>query len=318
MIRADRLTKRFGPLVAVQDLSFEVVPGEVLGFLGPNGAGKSTTLRILSGWWPASSGAASIAGHDLARDSLRARRQLGYLPESFMAAPELRVVEYLRFRARLKGLDRRTARTRLGAVAERLGLQERLRQPFGALSKGFRQRVGLADALLADPPALLLDEPFGGLDPLQRQDFRKLLRVLAAEGKAVLFSSHVLPEVEDVADRLIVLLHGRSAASGTLAELSAHLAREAPLRVRLAGGAEALEAALQEGGAAACRCALLSRRGQELWLRPEAEDAARRLFRWLAGRDAAVLEFGRAPVGLEEMFRHVIESGERAAAETVP
>jgi len=219
MIRAEKLSKHYGSLVALDQVDLHVSKGEILGFLGPNGAGKSTALRLLSGYLPPTAGKASIAGHDLVQDSLSARAHLGYLPEHFVAPSDLRVGEYLRFRARLKGLTRTEAKTQIAAVAKRLAISERLRQPFLALSKGFRQRIGLADALLGDPPALLLDEPFSGLDPLQREEFRLILRGLADDGKAILFSSHVLPEVEEIADRILVLVGGRARAVGSLADL---------------------------------------------------------------------------------------------------
>lgn len=302
MIRAERLSKRFGPLAAVEDLSFEVARGEVLGFLGPNGAGKSTTLRILSGYWPPSSGRASIDGCDLTDRSLAARRRLGYLPEAFAAPPELRVGEYLRFRAGLKGLPRRARGPRIGEVAEQLGLSERLRQPFGALSKGFRQRVGLADALLHRPAALLLDEPFSGLDPLQRVEFRGKLAELARAGHAILFSSHVLPEVDEVADRLLILHRGRCRALGRREELVAAARAEAPWRVQLAGDATALAA----GAGALPGVALLRAEGAVLWLRLADAPARQGLFLWLARQGVDVLEFRAQEPSLEDLFRRLV------------
>lgn len=301
MIRAEHLVKRFGDLLALDGVSLEVRPGEILGFLGPNGAGKSTTIRILSGWLPPSSGKASVAGHDLVADSLAARRAVGYLPENFAAPHELRVGEYLAYRAELKGARPRQARERARAVAGEFALADRWRQPFGTLSKGFRQRVGLADALLADPPALLLDEPFSGLDPVQRQEFREALRGLAARGKAILFSSHVLPEVRDLASRLLVLHRGRCAAAGTLDELQSRLQRGAPLRV-LARGVQAGERVATIASAhgyerervEAATGAVLLRAG------PAADRAA--LFRALAAGGCAVEEFHTEAPDLEQLF----------------
>ena len=318
MIRAEKLTKRYGNLVAVDAVDFTVAPGEVLGFLGPNGAGKSTTLRILSGFLPPTSGRASIAGHDLAGDALAARQATGYLPENFTAPSDLRVAEYLRFRAALKGLDRRSARRRASEVAERLGLQDRLRQTFAALSKGYRQRVGLADALLADPPALLLDEPFSGLDPLQRQEFRGVLHGLAADGKAVLFSSHVLPEVEELAHRVLVLNRGRACGAGTLAELQQTLAAETRLRVVFetpldAAAAQSLDAAAKRLAAEAVSLGaeLLSAEGTELLVRLDRPEARGALFRWLADQQLPVAEFRAQRPDLEHLFRALV--GEEAA-----
>ncbi|TAH38515.1 MAG: ABC transporter ATP-binding protein [Planctomycetota bacterium] len=308
MIRADRLSKRFGPVSAVEDLSFEVAAGEILGFLGPNGAGKSTTLRMLSGYWPPSSGAAAIAGLDLAQSSLAARRRLGYLPEAFAAPPELRVSEYLRFRAGLKGLAGRERRARVQEVAQQLGLTERLRQTCGSLSKGYRQRVGLADALLNRPPALLLDEPFTGLDPLQRVEFRDQLAQLAREGHAILFSSHVLPEVDALAERVLILHRGRCAALGSRAELIQAAREEAPLRVVTAGDGAALEQALL--GLAAWR--LLRREGGALTLQAQGAAERQSLFQWLAQRREPMLEFRVLEPSLEDLFRRLVGPQEPA------
>ncbi|RMH00744.1 MAG: ABC transporter ATP-binding protein [Planctomycetota bacterium] len=313
MIRVRGLTKRYGPIMAVRDLSFEVRPGEVLGFLGPNGAGKTTTLRILGGFLPPSAGEAAVAGHDLTRASIPARRATGYLPENFAAPPELRVGEYLRFRAGLKGLGGRARRRRCAEVAELLGFGDRLRQPFAALSKGFRQRVGLADALLADPPALLLDEPFGGLDPLQRVEFRAfLLRLAHDQEKAVLFSSHVLPEVGQVADRILVLDRGRMLACGSRGELLARLEQAPRLRLRLAGGAAAgLAAALPE---AFPGLTVLAAEADGLLLRLADAGQVSALFRWLAGRPEEVVAFQPEEPDLEELFRVLVAGGGEEAA----
>ncbi|MAW59660.1 MAG: hypothetical protein CMJ94_02355 [Planctomycetes bacterium] len=302
MIEAEALTKRYGSLTAVDALTFGVEPGEILGFLGPNGAGKSTTLRILSGFQPPSSGRARIDGCDLQDASLQARQRIGYLPENFVAPPELRVGEYLRFRARLKGLKRGEARQRAARVVETLGLEDRVRQPFAALSKGYRQRVGLADALLADPPALLLDEPFGGLDPVQRQDFRNFLRELAGQGKAVLFSSHVLPEVEEIADRVLIIHHGKARADGELARLQQRAADEAPVQFRTSHVDEAFLTALR-GFLLESEADSLQVDGIQLRLRPV--DGARRqaLFRWLAAQEVEVAEFRTLTPTLEDLFR---------------
>jgi len=301
MIRAEHLVKRFGDLVALDGVSLEVRPGEILGFLGPNGAGKSTTIRILSGWLPPTRGSASVNGHDLVTDSLAARRAVGYLPEQFAAPHEMRVGEYLGYRAELKGARPRIARERARAVAEELGLSERWRQPFGTLSKGFRQRVGLADALLADPPALLLDEPFSGLDPVQRQDFRESLRGLAARGKAILFSSHVLPEVRDLATRLLVLHRGRCAAVGTLDELQRKLQRSAPLRV-LARGEGATERVTALASAHGFEPERIEAATGAVLLRALATADRSALFRALAAEACAVEEFHTEAPDLEQLF----------------
>lgn len=307
MIEADSLTKRYNRLTAVAELSFRVEPGEILGFLGPNGAGKSTTLRILSGYLPPTAGRARVDGFDLQDQSLAARRRIGYLPENFVAPPELRVGEYLRFRARLKGLPRRRALHRVQEVAERLALLDRLRQPFGALSKGYRQRVGLADALLSEPPAILLDEPFGGLDPLQRQEFRRFLRELAEAGKAILFSSHVLPEVEQITDRVLILHHGRARAEGELEKLQKQAIEQAPVQFRTtedaAPLATPLAAFLTESEAAS-----LERLGDRFQLLPDSAERRQQLFRWLGSQPVTIAEFRTLTPTLDDLFRSLTES----------
>lgn len=309
MIEAEALTKRYGPLTAVAQLSFRVQPGEILGFLGPNGAGKSTTLRILSGYLPPSSGRARIDGHDLQDASLRARQSLGYLPEAFVAPPELRVGEYLRFRAKLKGLKAKQARARCLEVADGLGLMDRLKQPFSALSKGYRQRVGLADALLADPPALLLDEPFGGLDPRQRQEFRQFLRGLAERGKAILFSSHVLPEVEEIADRVLILHRGQSRADGELEDLQRRALNEAPVQFRTAGFGEDFHAALTTFLTAQEQADLVIE-GDLVRVHPDSAERRQALFGWLGKQDIQVLEFRTLTPTLDDLFRTMTEDQE--------
>ncbi len=305
MIRAASLCKHFGPVRAVEGLSFTVAPGEILGFLGPNGAGKTTTLRILAGFLPPTSGQVSVAEHDLTQASLAARRALGYLGEAFAAPSELRVGEYLRYRAALKGLPRRARLPRVTELARQLGFQDRLRQPFGALSKGFRQRIGLADALLADPPALLLDEPFGGLDPLQRLDFRNFLRDLASSGKAILFSSHVLPEVEMLADRILILDRGRMRALGERQELLDRLGARRRLRVLSEGNREALLQAVRSAYPDG-RAELLA--DGTLLVTLGRGRSAPEFFSWLAARGEPVLEFGPETTHLEELFRLLLES----------
>ncbi|MCZ2341049.1 MAG: ABC transporter ATP-binding protein [Bacteroidales bacterium] len=218
MIRVDHLTKYYGEYPAVRDVSFEVPKGRVVGFLGPNGAGKSTTMRILAGFLTASSGQATIAGKDVFSDPIAVRRQIGYMPENCPLYPELRVDEYLKFRAGLKGLGWSARRKRIDYVLERCWLSDVRRQLVGTLSKGYRQRVGLADALLADPPVLILDEPTAGLDPTQIRETRKLIRELGRE-HTMLLSTHILTEVEMACDSVIIIYQGKVAEDGTLAEV---------------------------------------------------------------------------------------------------
>jgi ABC-2 type transport system ATP-binding protein len=218
MIVVEHLTKYYGEYPAVRDVSFEVPRGRVVGFLGPNGAGKSTTMRILAGFLTATGGRARIAGHDVFADPIAVRRNIGYMPESCPLYPELRVSEYLKFRAGLKGLGWSARRKRIDYVIERCWLTDVRRQLVGTLSKGYRQRVGLADALLADPPVLILDEPTAGLDPAQIRETRKLVRELGTQ-HTMLLSTHILSEVEMTCDSVVVIYQGRVVEDGTLADV---------------------------------------------------------------------------------------------------
>ncbi|MFM7297614.1 MAG: ABC transporter ATP-binding protein, partial [Planctomycetota bacterium] len=235
MITVRDLTRRFGPHTANEGLSFHLEPGEVVGFLGPNGAGKSTTMRILSGYLPATSGSAEVAGFDVLRSSLEVRKRIGYLPESVPLYAEHRVEEMLDFQGRLHGLSRSERRTRIPRVLERAGIADRSRAIIGGLSRGQRQRVGIAVALLPDPQVLILDEPTSGLDPLQRLEMRKLLVELGRE-HTVLLSSHILPEIEAVCPRVIILSKGRIAADGTKDDLVRSLGGGARLRLEAVVG----------------------------------------------------------------------------------
>jgi len=219
VIKVQNIVKRYGPALVVDNVSFEVEKGEIVGFLGPNGAGKTTTMRILTGYLPATAGAASIAGHDVFHASIEARRNIGYLPEGVPLYPEMRVEEYLLFRARIKGVSRSNLKTRLGDVLDRCGIKDVRRQLTGSLSKGYRQRVGLADALIHDPPVLILDEPTVGLDPNQIRQVRSLIRNLG-ETHTILLSTHILPEVEMVCERVLIIHQGRLAFGDSLENIA--------------------------------------------------------------------------------------------------
>ncbi len=237
MIRVSHLSRRFGGLLALDDVSFEVGRGEVVGFLGPNGAGKTTAMRILAGFLPATSGAASLAGFDVLSQSLEVRKRIGYLPESVPLYREHRVTEMLEFHARLHRLPRERRRHRIVEVLEQVGVRDRERDLIGSLSRGLRQRVALAVALLSDPEILILDEPTSGLDPLQRIEVRALLSGLG-ERRTVLLSSHILPEVEAACPRVIVLHRGRIVADGAPADLVSKLSGASFVRVEAAVGSD--------------------------------------------------------------------------------
>ena len=214
MIKVENLTKRYAGHTAIKDLSFEVEKGEIMGFLGPNGAGKSTTMRILASFLPPTSGRASIAGFDVFAQSLEARSHLGYMAENVPLYNDMRVTEYLDYRAALKGVPHRRVSERVGDVKELCGLKEVEKKLIGALSKGYRQRVGLADALLAEPDLLILDEPTIGLDPNQIRQVRELIKNLGKQ-HTILLSTHILPEVEMTCSRVIIIHKGQIEACDT-------------------------------------------------------------------------------------------------------
>jgi ABC-2 type transport system ATP-binding protein len=222
MIEVCHLTKRYARHEAVRDISFSVGRGEVVGFLGPNGAGKTTTMRMLTGYLPPSSGTVAVAGLDVFRDSVEARAKIGYMPENVPLYEDMRVREYLKFRAQLKGLRGGRVRERVSAVIETCGLEPVRRRMIGTLSKGYRQRVGLADALVHDPELLILDEPTNGLDPNQIRQIRSLIRRLG-ESRTVLLSTHILHEVEMTCGRVIIIDQGRIKAADTPANLTARM-----------------------------------------------------------------------------------------------
>ncbi|MFO0553373.1 MAG: ABC transporter ATP-binding protein [Polyangiaceae bacterium] len=243
MIEVTHLSKEYGSFLAVDDLSFSVAAGEVAGFLGPNGAGKSTTLRILAGFLGATRGDVRINGHSVANDSMRARESLGYMPETSPLYPEMRVGEYLTFRAELKGVARSARKANVARAVEDAGLKDSERVLIGHLSKGFRQRVGLADALVASPPLLILDEPTAGLDPNQIREVRALIQRLS-ERHTILVSTHILSEVEAMCTRAVVIARGKLVAEGTLDELRA-LRRPRSVRLRVRGSASAAKRAAE-------------------------------------------------------------------------
>jgi ABC-2 type transport system ATP-binding protein len=243
VIRVSELTKAYGQTLAVDRVSFEVEKGKVVGFLGPNGAGKSTTLKILTCYMPPTSGGASINDFDIFKQSEQVRENLGYLPENCPLYTEMKVEEYLDFRGRLRKLPRALRRKRIDYVIERCWLGSVRRRLISHLSKGFRQRVGLADALLHDPPVLILDEPTVGLDPTQIRETRKLIRDLGGQ-HTIMLSTHILPEVEAVCDRAIVISSGRIVAQGTPEELRSSRRMQARVLVECRGPSKEVEIAL--------------------------------------------------------------------------
>ena len=217
MIEVENLTKNYGPFQALKGISFRINKGEVIGFLGPNGAGKTTTMRILTCFMPASSGNATVAGYDVFKQSLEVRKHIGYLPESVPLYPEMTVTGYLKFVSKIKGVQRNKRAERLDVAIESCGLIERRSQIIGQLSKGYRQRVGLAQALIHDPDVIVLDEPTAGLDPRQIIEIRELIKALGKE-HTIILSTHILPEASMTCERLIVINDGKIAGSVRLSQ----------------------------------------------------------------------------------------------------
>ncbi len=261
MIEVDNLTKYFGPVLAVDHISFSVNRGEIVGFLGPNGAGKTTSMRILTTYLPASEGSAKVAGFDVMNESMQVRRNIGYLPESVPLYPEMRVEEYLLYRARLKNVERSVRQSRIEYVLERCRIREVRRRLLSTLSKGYRQRVGLADALVHDPDILILDEPTSGLDPLQIRETLNLIRQLG-DKHTILLSTHILSEVEAVCRRVIIISSGRIGLDKKLSELDSEgnvisVEARGPLEqvlnaLRTTPGVEQVTGRAIEGGLVAC------------------------------------------------------------------
>ena len=237
MLEIRQLVKRFGPLLAVDDVSFTVPRGEVLGFLGPNGAGKSTTMKMITGFLAPTAGTAIICGYDIGTQPIAAKRHIGYLPEGAPAYPDMTPADFLDFIAHIRGYSGDEAKRRIGRVVEMIRIGEVLHQPIETLSKGFKRRVGVAQALLHDPSVLILDEPTDGLDPNQKYQMRKIITAMRPE-KAIIISTHLLEEVEAVCSRAIIIAHGRVLADGTPTELAQRSRQHNSVRLGIASGAD--------------------------------------------------------------------------------
>jgi len=298
MIDVENLTKRYGRFVALDGISFQAVEGEILGFLGPNGAGKTTTMRILTGYTPPTSGRASVAGFDVFDDSLEMRRHVGYLPETVPLYRDMTVRGYVDYIAQLHGIADR--RRRVDEVLEQVGMHDRQRSLIRTLSKGMRQRVGLAQALVHDPEVLILDEPTIGLDPQQVQDVRRLIHTLG-ERRTVLLSTHILSEAEQLCDRIAIIDRGRIIAVGTPAELQSQLQRGRRLFVRVGSGVSTNDMLRLIKAVPGVEQVQAERGGYVVTVRDGA-DARPALASAIVGHGAALLELRPLALTLEEMF----------------
>ena len=303
MIEAAGLARRYGEFTAVEGISFSIADGEILGMLGPNGAGKTTTIRMITGFLPPTAGQVTINGHDLFREPNRARREIGYLPENVALYPEMRVSEYLGYRTKLEGMPRQDAKGAIEETVDRCLLGEVRNQIIGTLSKGYRQRVGLAAAILHGPRVLVLDEPTVGLDPKQIIAIRELIRELGRE-RTLLLSTHILSEVEQLCARVLIIDRGRIVAEGTPSELRAQSQGHTAVQVTLKGTVEAAESGLRALDGV-LDVTTLDAGGGDSSYRLEAEpgaDLREDVFRTAVASDWTLLELVEQRVSLEDVF----------------
>ena len=316
MIEVQNLTKRYGAFTAIRDVSFSVAPGEIVGFLGPNGAGKSTTMRILSCFMPASGGTAKVAGYDVFRESMEVRRRIGYLPENVPLYNDMRVAPYLDFVAEAKGVPRSTRKRRIAEVMDRCLITDMQNRLIRNLSKGYRQRVGLAQAIVSDPHVLVLDEPTIGLDPRQITEVRNLIKSLAGE-HTVILSTHILPEVSMVCTGVVIINRGEIVAQGPIDRLVEEFFPTARVAVEMAGpraavleGVRAIAGVVRVDAVAAdgdgpTRFVVESARGR---------DVRGEIFQLAAQQKWNLLELRPVGMTLEEVFMRIVAGEESDAA----
>jgi ABC-2 type transport system ATP-binding protein len=307
MIEVQDLTKYYGPQLAVSRLDFQVAAGEIVGFLGPNGAGKTTTLKILAGFLAPSAGTARINGCDCVTDSLAVRRSLGYVPENVAIYPDLTVTQFLRFAARAKGVAAKAETVEVDRVMAACGLEEVRGKLVAALSKGFRQRLGVAQALLNQPPLLILDEPTIGLDPSQIVEIRQLIKNLEG-AHTVMLSSHILPEVSQLCHRVIIINRGQIVASDTPENLSRQLGHESRVLMTVAGPNDQVEGALQT--VAGVNRVLSQGEGKYLVETDHGRELRPQLARMVVERGWQLLELKSQEFTLEEVFINLVTEEE--------
>ena len=305
MINVRNLTKRYVNINAVDNISFNVEENETVGLLGPNGAGKTTTMRILTCFMPATAGTATVAGFDVFTDSLNVRQQIGYLPENVPLYLDMRVNEYLMFRAKLKNIPRRERRKKIDYCLELTGTSDVQNQITGTLSKGYKQRVGLADTLIHEPKILILDEPTIGLDPNQIMQIRQVIRELG-EKHTVLLSTHILPEVEMVCDRIMIIDKGKIVAMDTPANLMKQLKSSSNVILEMKGDGEKIKSSLS--GIDGVRSVTWNEKGDanEFYVEGSGEDDIREdIFKCIVKDNYILREMKRQPITLEEVFHQI-------------
>jgi len=324
MIQVENLTKDYGPARAVDKVTFNVRKGEVLGFLGPNGAGKSTTMKMLTCFLSPTAGTAKVAGFDVFSDSLEVRRRIGYLPEDTPIYRDMTVLEYLQFAAEMRGMDPKTSRGRIKEIGGRCGLSDVAGKLVGELSKGYRQRLGLAQAMLHDPDILILDEPTSGLDPNQIVEIRSLIKEIGKE-RTVILSTHILPEVQATCSRILIISGGKLVADGTPEALRSREKRGRYRLVLHAGGAafrapeaaqEAIRGSLARlGGVGACQAVTGEDGAYTFGVDAATSDDLRPvLFKAAVDNKWTLLELVRESVSLEDVFRN-LTTGDEARPE---
>lgn len=314
MIEVRNLTKHYGPVTAIRDVSFDVAPGQIVGFLGPNGAGKSTTMRILSCFMPASGGTARVAGYDVFGESMEVRRRIGYLPESVPLYTDMRVVRYLEFVAEMKGVPRGERRRRIADVMDRCRIADVQQRLIGTLSKGYRQRVGLAQAIVSDPHVLILDEPTIGLDPAQIAEIRALIKSLAGQ-HTVILSTHILPEVSMLCGGVIIINKGSIVAQGPIDTLVEQFFPTARVQVEVAGVAGPQVAERLRTIPGVLRVWQPSADGDGVFAieSPRGRDVRGEVFRLAAEQRWDLRELRRVGMTLEEVFIRIVAGEEHPA-----
>lgn len=306
MIEVRELTKSYGPTLAVNNVSFNANAGEVVGFIGPNGAGKTTTMRILTCYLTADAGTATVAGYDVIENAIDVRKNVGYLPESAPLYADMGVVEYLKFMAEIREIPKNLRKERIRTVVDICGLEGVIQKDIGELSKGYRQRVGLAQSLIHDPPILILDEPTSGLDPTQTIEIRNLIKEIGKE-KLVLFSTHILPEVAATCSRILMISRGKIVANGTLEELINQVRTEDLIQVTIKGAEDEITTKLRKLDGITEVKSVETDNGivrYEITTNQEGSDTLRAIFNAAVENRWDLVELHQKSIDLEQIFLH--------------